>query len=121
MSSLEKGNLLLCDFEKDLILEDDKASLLKTIKCLDDLENAEMFEGKLLQKCFRSIHARQALKYATDDLLSARIFNTFHDVLMTKVIRLIHIRQTHLLVTFLELYLFLRTINLLYDPYCDPA
>lgn len=92
MSTLEKGNLLLCDYEKGLIAEDDSANLIETIKCLDDLEKAEVFEGKLLQKCFRAIHSRQALKYATDDLLSARIFNTFHETLMTKVIINIHIR-----------------------------
>ena len=94
MSTIEKGNLLLCDYEKDFILEDDKANLVETLKSLDDLEKAEVFEGKLLQKCFRAIHSRQALKYATDDLLSARIFNTFHDVLMTKVIFIMHIWQT---------------------------
>lgn len=93
MSTVEKGNLLLCDYEKDFILEDDKANLLETLKSLDDLEKAEVFEGKLLQKCFRAIHSRQALKYATDDLLSARIFDTFHDVLVTKVIFIVHIRQ----------------------------
>ena len=93
MSTVEKGNLLLCDYEKDFILEDDKANLLETLKSLDDLEKAEVFEGKLLQKCFRAIHSRQALKYATDDLLSARIFDTFHDVLVTKVIFIVHIQQ----------------------------
>ena len=93
MSTLEKGNLLLCDYEKDLIIEDDSANLIETIKCLDDLEKAVVFEGKLLQKCFRAIHSRQALKYATDDLLSARIFDIFHEVLMTKVIITIGLHQ----------------------------
>lgn len=93
MSTLEKGNLLLCDYEKDLIAEDDSANLVETIKCIDDLEKAEVFEGKLLQKCFRAIHSRQALKYATDDLLSARIFNIFHEILTKKVIFTLRIRQ----------------------------
>lgn len=93
MSTLEKGNLLLCDYEKDSIAEDDSANLIETIKFLDDLEKAEVFEGKLLQKCFRAIHSRQALKYATDDLLSARTFNIFHETLMTKVMITIRIRQ----------------------------
>jgi hypothetical protein len=85
MATLHKVNLLLCEPERESITKDDDENLSETTKLLDDLEKADIIDVKLLEKCIRTVNSRHVLKYSKNDLLSTRIFNIFHEILMTKV------------------------------------
>jgi hypothetical protein len=85
MATLQKVNLLLCEPERESITKDDDENLSETTKLLDDLEKADIIDVKLLEKCIRTVNSRHVLKYTKSDLLSTRIFNIFHEILMTKV------------------------------------
>lgn len=85
MATLQKVNLLLCEPERESIIKDDDENLSETTKILDELEKAVVIDDKLLEKCIRTVNSRHVLKYTKNDLLSTRIFNVFHEVLITKV------------------------------------
>jgi hypothetical protein len=85
MATLHKVNLLLCEPERELITKDDDENLSEITKLLDDLEKADIIDVKLLEKCIRTVNSRHVLKYTKNDMLSTRIFNIFHEILMTKV------------------------------------
>lgn len=85
MATLHKVNLLLCEPERESITKDDEENLAETIRLFDKLENTDIIDVKLLEKCIRTVNARHVLKYTENDLLSARVLNTFHEILMTKV------------------------------------
>jgi hypothetical protein len=85
MATLHKVNLLLCEPEREWITKDDDENLSEITKLLDDLEKADIIDVKLLEKCIRTVNSRHVLKYTKNDMLSTRIFNIFHEILMTKV------------------------------------
>ena len=85
MPTVHKVNLLLCEAEREFILEDDSANLQEIVKALDDLEGSETIEVKLFERCYRAVNSVQIFKYSTDDNLSSRIFDVFHSTLVNKV------------------------------------
>lgn len=85
MPTLHKVNLLLCEAEREFIVDDDAANLLELVKAIDDLESSETFEAKLFERCYRAVNSVQIFKYSGDSNLSSRIFDVFHSTLVTKV------------------------------------
>lgn len=85
MPTVHKVNLLLCEAEREFILEDASANLQEIVGALDDLEGCETIEVKLFERCYRAVNSVQIFKYSTENILTSRIFDVFHSTLVNKV------------------------------------